>query len=112
MIATTLALLSQMPVPGGWDVKDYLNGGFALLMLGVLTFVVRVLQQTSKENAERAVAAQKACDDRQEKTVATVDGICDRFASTVQAIVKEHRDERGRLEERLLDELRDARKTG
>ena len=126
LFAAGTTLLSQA---ADFTFKDFAQGSAAVLMAGVLFYVVRVLAQTHKEGAERTAAATKDsadraaaqerdCGARTEKTVATVDAICDRFSETSIATSKQfaeaHADTVQKFNETVvkLHEMITQRKTG
>lgn len=109
-----------VPLTSPTDLAGYLQYGIAGFSLAILVFVVRVLREVSKESADRGDLQRRECDARNDKTVATVDSICDRFADTqvataklfsetTMALVHEQRDASDKREERLLLAMRELK---
>jgi len=112
---TPIELIQQVPQAVD-SVKDFLGYGRDGILLAVLFFVVKTLRDTNRENAERSVAQQKQCDDRNDKTVGVVDGICDRFSDTtlklqdgLAKMQEAQREASDKREERLHETLREFR---
>lgn len=99
----------------------YLQYGINGVMMGVLVFIVRTLQQVQRESAERSAVERKNCDDRNDKTILTVSDICDKFGNaqesttkvfseTTMTLVREQRAASERREDQLLTALKEMKK--
>lgn len=90
------AVLQDSGLPSMSTIGNYGIGGIAIL---ATVYVARCWRESMKEAAEaagkaakeaadRLVAQNKECGDRNEKTVAVVDDICDRFGATTVSNTK------------------------
>lgn len=91
MIATIINVLDQATPADPLEMAA--KYGVSTLAIVVLAWVVRAWRDSvasyaaaqalaAKESADRAAAAQKECDARNDKTVSTVGTVCDRFSET------------------------------
>ena len=103
-------MMAQATVPAvAGDLSAYFQYGIAGISLGILVFVVRILQQIQKDNADRAAAANKECADRNERTVQSVDAICDRFGETQTMTAKTFADAVGKAQDAQMTLVREHR---
>ena len=115
-----MMILQLLQDPALTTAKDVAQWGLGAILLAVLFFAVRTIQQITDKGADRAVDAQKNCDlhnaamvDSFTSTVCKMDEARSRqqeaLTTTMLNTVRESREASERREDRLHETLRDLR---